>query len=508
MGLTKVSRTMLADGPAYYITPAQFGAVGDGIADDGAALTAMFAAVRALTQASGLIANVAINVDMTGGRYMTTTSINATMLVAWSLKIEGGLLIGRCTGKAILDLCGSRGYSLTGVSFYGDKTNRPAAAFQLARDNFGGNQGSCDNNSFIEVSTTGYFSRAAIHCYAHETTTHMHCTYFNYDPAGAVAILTGTGAYPFTSDFIPIITGSCSFVNNKFINCDFRYLPVDGVVVSAITLANPGVVTAAGHGYANGDKIVISLPGNAAWDNIVALISGVTANTFILTGINTSAKGAYPGGATAIKGQAQPSIYIDRASGMNFDCCYCVAYGNYNVALGYPDTTISETRMEQLDLDIYFEGSGIYAHYAVVGTAGKNCYIVGCRLNSYGLHAITALFDVATVATLAIIDGQISISSVVNGSCVLAAVPGKLGILGGQLTVPASLAVQVPTLSQFQGVLVNTDTAKAVSYMNSIKLVPLAADPAPLQGLTYFNSVAGKMRICEDGSAWKTVTTT
>jgi hypothetical protein len=193
---------------------------------------------------------------------------------------------------------------------------------------------------------------------------------------------------------------------------------------------------------------------------------------------------------------------------MSFDCCYAVTYGNYSVQLGYPDTAISETRMEELDLDIYFEGSGIYAHYGIVGTAGKNCYVAGLRLKCYGVHAVTALFDVATVATLAILDGQISVASQVISTCVLAAVPGKLAMLGGQLSVPSSFAAQVSTLSQFQGILVDLGLGKAISYMNSIKLVPLAADPTAVQGLVYFNSVAGKMKICEDGATFKTVTTT
>src|SRR6266446_1685940 len=77
-----------------------------------------------------------------------------------------------------------------------------------------------------------------------------------------------------------------------------------GKAVTAITQANPGVITSAAHGYSNGDWIVISgVVGMVLLNGNTFIVAGVTANTYTLTDlfgnvINTSSYGTYISGGT------------------------------------------------------------------------------------------------------------------------------------------------------------------------------------------------------------------
>ncbi len=71
--------------------------------------------------------------------------------------------------------------------------------------------------------------------------------------------------------------------------------------ISAITKANPGIVTSTAHGFSNGDLIVIrNSEGMTEVNNTTFTIASVTANTFSL-GVDTSAYSSYTAGAVALK---------------------------------------------------------------------------------------------------------------------------------------------------------------------------------------------------------------
>lgn len=61
------------------------------------------------------------------------------------------------------------------------------------------------------------------------------------------------------------------------------------ISVTAITLANPGVVTANGHGLANGDVVKFAVSGGMVQlDGQAARVANVTTNTFELEGLDTT----------------------------------------------------------------------------------------------------------------------------------------------------------------------------------------------------------------------------
>lgn len=72
--------------------------------------------------------------------------------------------------------------------------------------------------------------------------------------------------------------------------------------ITGITNANPAVVTAASHGFSNGDRVFLSgVEGMTQVNNIEFTVAGATTDTFELSGIDSSAYTAYASGGTAGK---------------------------------------------------------------------------------------------------------------------------------------------------------------------------------------------------------------
>lgn len=71
--------------------------------------------------------------------------------------------------------------------------------------------------------------------------------------------------------------------------------------ISGITKANPGVVTAVAHGLSNGDSLYMSdVLGMTQVNNLFFTAAGVTANTFQLSGVNTTGYSTYTSGGHVI----------------------------------------------------------------------------------------------------------------------------------------------------------------------------------------------------------------
>ena len=77
--------------------------------------------------------------------------------------------------------------------------------------------------------------------------------------------------------------------------------------ITAITKANPAVVTAAGHGLSNGDTVLITgVAGMTEVNDIIFTVAGATANTINLDGINSGSYGNYTAGGSVGKAIAMP----------------------------------------------------------------------------------------------------------------------------------------------------------------------------------------------------------
>lgn len=72
-----------------------------------------------------------------------------------------------------------------------------------------------------------------------------------------------------------------------------------GTSITGITQANPAVVTANSHGLANGDRVwIVSVGGMHQVNNRHFTVAGATANTFELSGVDSTAYGTYTSGGT------------------------------------------------------------------------------------------------------------------------------------------------------------------------------------------------------------------
>lgn len=91
--------------------------------------------------------------------------------------------------------------------------------------------------------------------------------------------------------------------------------------ISAITKANPGVVSSTAHGLNNGDYVALSVLGMAQLNDRVARVANKTADTFELEGIDTSAFDTFTSGtAEAITfGTSITSATSINSSGGGFD---------------------------------------------------------------------------------------------------------------------------------------------------------------------------------------------
>jgi len=81
--------------------------------------------------------------------------------------------------------------------------------------------------------------------------------------------------------------------------------------ITAITKANPGMVTAVAHGFSNGDRIWIAgVVGMTEVNNLAFTIAGVTADTFTI-GVNTTAYTTYGSAGAATKYSLQTGDTLD-----------------------------------------------------------------------------------------------------------------------------------------------------------------------------------------------------
>lgn len=86
---------------------------------------------------------------------------------------------------------------------------------------------------------------------------------------------------------------------------DQGIITFSGKTITAITKANPGVVTSNGHGFSNGDRLILTgVGGMTELNNRQVVVAGVTTNTFQLTdtdgnNIDTSGYTTYTSGGLA-----------------------------------------------------------------------------------------------------------------------------------------------------------------------------------------------------------------
>lgn len=371
------------------ITVSMFGARPDDLSyDSGPAINNAFDYLRTLVTAqtaeSALDSAIAqLTIDLEGHYYRSDESINACGIVGWNWVIENGMIVSYSTGKPAIAGLGSRGGTWRNIYVYGDDTSTPTHGLLFARST---TVGFCDGHSFDNCGTLGYFSTSGFTAYAQESTHYNHCRWWNYDRTGYAAIYTRSDiSFPagtFDCDYATAVTGSHSYIQNQYSNIDHRLLPHNRAwTVNAVTNANPAVVTtAAVHGLSNGDSVTFGpVSGMTEIQNQLYTVANVTATTFELSGVDSTAYGIFTGTATVYHVNTKPCVYMSSGNDQHiYISCYFVAYGTSNIRYDFVDAVATNNWY----LDALFEGYGGSTHIAFTNVDGNS---VDRQINNWSL---------------------------------------------------------------------------------------------------------------------------
>jgi len=173
----------------------------------------------------------------------------------------------------------------------------------------------------------------------------------------------------------------------------------DGVTrnISAITRANPAVVTSNGHGLSNGDTVYFwNVSGMTEVNNRIFTVSNVTANNFRLAGVNSSGYSEYSSGGRFRRCfNATCSVVVTTENDHNFGVNARVYFRNVG-------------GMTQLNSNIYtitavtgdtFTLQGTHTNYSAFSSGGDAyCVVSGCEYNAFNnaYNGAQRIFRVST----------------------------------------------------------------------------------------------------------------
>jgi hypothetical protein len=155
-------------------------------------------------------------------------------------------------------------------------------------------------------------------------------------------------------------SADAGFNEISYVACDNTFIQLCGVdaarAITGITKANPAVVTAAGHGYTNGDIVYLAGVGgmtevNTRTSNAAYTVAGATTDTFQLSGINSTAYGTFTSGghvlaANPTSGGMRWKGQVLSANNLAFTICENVSLYIRGQAGGAKDVTLENFTSE------------------------------------------------------------------------------------------------------------------------------------------------------------------
>ena len=203
-----------------------FGAIGDGLTDDAAAINAAIKHIRTRQVFDG---EIAARLFFPQGRYLVKSTIDVTRIRSRNFEIDGAgaVILGNVVGKPVIDALGARYLRICNLSIEGDHANTPNIGIQIGRTDTTLNDSS-DNISFMNVFVTGSFIFAAIYNLNAETSKFDRVNLWNdYRSVDSYSLVQdGLNHWKAKSDFVsenaPVDVPQ-SFNENLFINVDIRH---------------------------------------------------------------------------------------------------------------------------------------------------------------------------------------------------------------------------------------------------------------------------------------------
>lgn len=225
--LSLVALDQVASSEVGVLDATSFGAVGDGVTDDTAALNAWAAAIRAVPLVNGLFRPV--RAVLPAAVYRCNGSVNMTDINGLQHGIEatGAVIHSFAAGKAALDFLGSRWLRVNGLRVYGDPSAPPRVGIQIGRYT---NVMAVDNNTFTGLHMTGRYTLAGFLNYGSETSLLSRVYIDNAQPGSLdsfAAIFDGANRWTIASDFVTVtasVDTAQTFNDVCVLNGDFRQI--------------------------------------------------------------------------------------------------------------------------------------------------------------------------------------------------------------------------------------------------------------------------------------------
>ena len=170
-------------------------------------------------------------------------------------------------------------------------------------------------------------------------------------------------------------------------------------VITAVTKANPAVVTANGHGFNNGDVVWISgISGMTQLNSKAYVVANKTTNTFQLSGVNSSSYSKYTSAGVVQKCQVSDCSIVITAA----------AHGRNNGDSVYISGVLGLTQINNLTFTVAnktantFSLSGVNgaAYGAYVSGGSAYCLVLGCQYYSFtDANGDPEMFSISTCAS-------------------------------------------------------------------------------------------------------------
>ena len=254
--MDKINDNFLAvSAGTFNVKDPAYGAVGDGVTDDTAAINAALNACRAALSASIIPtgAGVTATLEIPYGIYLITDSLNFTGLKGtnWLVNCNGAKILAKCTGKPAIDLLHSSGYTFKNLMIWGHVTSTPTYGIQQGRAT-AADDGSTANGLFEGLYIDGYFDRAPLYNFAGEQMTHLNCWYTNRKNTSTSygLIMDGSNEEDISSEFTTVnlaVGTSQPFSQQLFLGCTFRKGGVSSPITGSPILYMGG--SQSGHKY-------------------------------------------------------------------------------------------------------------------------------------------------------------------------------------------------------------------------------------------------------------------
>lgn len=456
-----------------------FGAAGDGVTDDTAAINRAFNKMRELVLPDTVAGRPSAALNFPHGQYYCGGSINATRLrgYGWRINFDGAQIFSAATGKVAIDFLHSRHGTINNLVLRSDASNKPLVGVQVG---YSVHQVSSGNMAFNSPYIVGNFTRTAYYNGGSEQTACNNGLFRNEE--------TTSNSYAVIDDSANWWKRTSEFTQGFPVGSDLTTASIQGILQS-----NPAVVTHSGHPYFNGYQIRI--------DNVVGMtqvngkyfkVANATANTYELQDIDSTGYNTYISGGDVARVESYSFVLVtynnctffktgggsarwkgwSSSSHQDNGCYHAVGSGQKAMELTFdPVNSNGGSRHDDLKIHSGFESSGMSSCIRFNRLTDGDATMVGFDFIDHLPFAENQIFE-----------------STPN--------PGGLKIIGADITIPSfrGNSNTLPT----NGLFNDPDKFKNSSGVIRTKRTALTGIPTNFMGAIFYGDRVVNTGITEE----------